>query len=127
MKNEANDLKERIRLLENSQIQELTLLISQIQYTFEEISQIPSLKNSIQMLRLPPIIKDNIFNLALSVSTDYISRKILVNSSNSPTSKTIGFILDYAFRVCVFKNTEKIKAIGEVLFYKLSDRVLKSN
>jgi hypothetical protein len=126
MKSQSEILQERIILLENRQLEEITLLKEQLHDTLESLKPINLLKNTIHNVSSSPELKEDLISNAIGLTTGYISRKIILGTAHNPITKIMGAVLQFTIGNLVAKNSDTIKAVGEVLLNKISNRITES-
>lgn len=122
MTNHAMLLKERIAFLEDRQNQETAVLKEQALDTYESIKPVNLLKNTLKDFSSQPTLKGNILDGAISIATGYLTKKLIVGTSNNPIKKIAGTLFQVAITTLVAKNSSKIKAVGEVLLKHFFNR-----
>lgn len=115
-------LKERISFLADRQSQQIVLLKEQVHITFESLKPINFLKDTIIDFTSQSDLKENIFDGIAGVTTGFLSKKLIVGTTNSPVKKLAGTLLQVGITALVTKNSSKIKAIGEVFLKHLFNR-----
>lgn len=115
-------LKERIAFLEDRQVQQIVLLKQQAQVTYESIKPMNFLKDTIKDFTAQSDLKENIFDGIAGVTTGFLSKKLIVGTTNNPVKKLVGTLLQVGITALVTKNSSKIKAIGEVFLKHLFNR-----
>lgn len=122
MTNHSTILKERIAFLEDRQSQEIAMLKGQALDTYESIKPVNLLKNTLKDFSSQPALKENILDGAIGIATGYLTKKLVVGTSNNPIKKIAGTLFQVAITTLVAKNSSKIKAVGEVLLKHLLNR-----
>ncbi len=115
-------LKERIAFLKDRQSQQIILLKEQAHITFESLKPINFLQDTIIDFTSQSDLKENVFNGITGVTTGFLSKKLIVGTTNSPVKKLVGTLLLIGITALVTKNSSKIKAIGEVFLKHLFNR-----
>lgn len=115
-------LKERISFLADRQSQQIVLLKEQAHITFESLKPINFLKDTIIDFTSQSDLKQNVFDGITGVTTGFLSKKLIVGTTNSPVKKLVGTLLQVGITALVTKNSSKIKAIGEVFLKHLINR-----
>jgi hypothetical protein len=115
-------LKERIAFLKDRQSQQIILLKEQAHITFESLKPINFLQDTIIDFTSQSDLKENVFNGIAGVTTGFLSKKLIVGTTNSPVKKLVGTLLQIGITALVTKNSSKIKAIGEVFLKHLFNR-----
>ena len=105
-KDEKAALQETIKLLEQKQSQELSLLRNQFYVTYESIKPINIFKKAVHDIIGSSEIKNDILSNIIGLATGFISKKIVVGSSNNPFKKILGTILEYIIANFVSRKAE---------------------
>ncbi len=108
----AEVLKRAIYALEQKQIKEERLLREQLLITYESLKPINFLQNVIRDLTTPSELKDGLIKTAASLLAGFLSRKIVVRSSNNPFRRFAGILVEYGVINVVSNNSEAIKKFG---------------
>ena len=117
--NETDKLNEAIYLLEKKQNQELILLKEQFHVTYDSLKPINLIKSAFKEVTTSPIIKDNLLNNAIGLTTGYLSKKVLVGSTHNPFKNVFGTLLQFAIGNVVAKHSDKLVATGSSMLLKL--------
>jgi len=115
-------LKERIAFLTDRQSQQIVLLKEQAHITFVSLKPVNFLQDTIIDFASQSDLKENIFDGIAGVITSFLSKKLIVGTTNSPVKKLVGTLLQVGITALVTKNSRKIKAIGEVFLKHLFNR-----
>lgn len=115
-------IKERIAFLEARQSREVAVLREHALATYESMKPVNLLKNTLKDFSSQPALKENLLDGAIGIATGYLSKKLLVGTSNNPIKKIAGTLFQVAITTLVAKNSSKIKAVGEVLLKYLFNR-----
>jgi hypothetical protein len=115
-------LKERIAFLTDRQSQQIVLLKEQAHITFVSLKPVNFLQDTIIDFASQSDLKENIFDGIAGVTTSFLSKKLIVGTTNSPVKKLVGTLLQVGITALVTKNSRKIKAIGEVFLKHLFNR-----
>lgn len=126
MKSQAEVLRERISLLESRQTHELSFLKEQIHQTYESFKPINLLKSTFHEVKTSPDLKDDMLNNVIGLTTGYISKKIILGTAHNPITRLLGNMLQFTVGNFVAKNSETIKAVGEVVIRKIFESISKS-
>ena len=122
MKNEKDMLNESIRLLQNKQTMELIVLKEQFYATYESFKQMNLIKSTLHKVVDSSELKNNLLNNFVELSTSYLSKKLLGDTSNNPIKKSIRILLQLAVTTIVSNYSETIITSGE----KLLKRIIKT-
>lgn len=113
------ELKESIHLLEIKQAEEKVLLISEFKMTIENLKPINLITNKINDIITDSDLKKNILDTTLSIAAGYLSKKMIVGSTNNPIKQLFGTLLQVGVTSFVSKNSENLKSIVANLFSNL--------
>lgn len=119
-------LQERIAFLKDRESREMAMLKEQVLGTYESMKPVNILKNTLKDFAAQPELKNDIFDGVAGIATGYLSKKLLVGTSNNPLKKIAGMLFQVAITALVAKNSSKIKAVGEVLLKHLFNLKSKS-
>jgi hypothetical protein len=115
-------LKERIAFLEDRQNQEIAMLKDQAHTTYESLKPMNFLKDTLEEFTTQPDLKNNVLDGIAGVTTGYLSKKLIIGTSNNPVKKLAGTLFQVGITALVAKNSSKIKAVSEVLLKHLFNR-----
>ena len=113
-KDEKAALQETIKMLEQRQAKELTLLKDQFYVTYESIKPINIFKKAVHDIIGSSEIKNDILSNVIGLATGFISKKIMVCSSKNPFKKIMGTILEYFVANFVTRKAESFTESSEV-------------
>jgi hypothetical protein len=119
MTNPNEILTLRILALEEQQKLELILLKEVIREASTKLNPLEIIKNAIATENNTDGLGTNIVHDLIGMSTGFVSKKLMFGSTTNPFKKIIGSILQFAVAKFVSNHSEKIQAMGEVLFQKL--------
>jgi hypothetical protein len=119
MTNPNEILALRILALEEQQKLELILLKEVIREASTKLNPLEIIKNAIATENNTDGLGTNIVHDLIGMSTGCVSKKLMFGSTTNPFKKIIGSILQFAVAKFVSNHSEKIQAMGEVLFQKL--------
>jgi hypothetical protein len=119
MTNPNEILALRILALEEQQKLELILLKEVIREASTKLNPLEIIKNAIATENNTDGLGTNIVHDLIGMSTGFVSKKLMFGSTTNPFKKIIGSILQFAVAKFVSNHSEKIQAMGEVLFQKL--------
>jgi hypothetical protein len=85
-------------------------LKEQAHITFESLKPINFLKDTIIDFTSQSDLKENVFDGIAGVTTGFLSKKLIVGTTNSPVKKLVGTLLQVGITALVTKNSSKIKA-----------------
>ena len=115
IKNEAQLLNARIIFLQDKQANDLKLLKENFHIVHEELKPINFIKNTFHEVTTSPDIKNNLVDHAIGLASGYLSKRVLMGTSNHPVKKVIGTLLQFAVANIVSKHSDKIKSTGKNL------------
>lgn len=107
-------IKERIAFLEKRQSQQIILLKEQAFITFESLKPINFLKDTVKDFTSQSELKEEIFDGIAGVTTGFLSKKLIVGTTNNPVKKLVGTLFQVGITALIAKKSSKIKAISEV-------------
>jgi hypothetical protein len=110
------ELKNAIQLLEVEKATKKQLLKNQFHITYESFKPVNLIRNTLKDIAKSPVLVDTIIAAALSLTTGYLTKKIIVRNSGNIFRKLIGSVLQIGISNIVAKHPEAIKAIGQFLF-----------
>lgn len=119
MTNPNEILALRILALEEQKKLELILLKEVIREASTKLNPLEIIKNAIATENNTDGLGTNIVHDLIGMSTGFVSKKLMFGSTTNPFKKIIGSILQFAVAKFVSNHSEKIQAMGEVLFQKL--------
>jgi hypothetical protein len=102
------ELKKAIFVLQQRQIEEERLFRKQLLITYESLKPINVLRNVIHELTSPSELKDGLIQTSASLIAGYLSRKIVVRSSNNPLLRFAGILVEYGVTNFVSNHSEVI-------------------
>lgn len=109
---ESSESKELIRLHQLKLIADANLLKEELKLSY---AYLESKEGNTQFL-------DNVVNISLSYVAGYISRKMLVGNSKNIFRQLSGFAVELIIANEVYKNAEKIKAVGGKMMDKIMNK-----
>jgi hypothetical protein len=112
------ELKKAIQLLEDEQAFHGELLKEQFFLTYESLKPLNLLKNTIKDVASSPWLIENILGTALSLTTGYVSKKIVIGTSGNIFRKLLGSVLQFGVTNAVAQNQDSIKSFGQLIYNK---------
>jgi hypothetical protein len=114
------ELRESIILLEIKQASQKKLLKEQFMITYESVKPVNLIKNKFNDIVSSPNLKENLLNAALSLAAGYLSKKVIIGSTQNPLKQLFGTLLQVGVTGIVSKNSDGIKStamdiIGKIL------------
>lgn len=116
------DLRSSIHLLEIKQTNEKALLVEQFKITYESIKPGNLIKGKVNDLISSPNLKQNLLNAALSLAAGYLSKKVIIGSTQNPLRQLFGTLLQVGVTSLVAKNTDGIKSTAMNLVGNIINR-----
>ncbi|MES2573565.1 MAG: hypothetical protein V4572_01355 [Bacteroidota bacterium] len=113
--NETDSLNEMILRQEQQYDNDLRVLRDQFHIAYESLKPINFIKNVVHEVTASPEIKNDMVDNVIGLATGFISKKLLVDGTDSPVKKVFGTILQFAVANVVSKHTYTIKTVGENL------------
>lgn len=106
------DLARAIKDLETKQANELLLLRTQYQKTFEGLKPMNLIKGSFKDIVTAPDLKKTVVNAAIGLTTGFITKKLLIGKTNNPLKKILGFIVELVVAKKVVEQVDEIRSSG---------------
>lgn len=103
--NETDLLDQTILALKIKKADEFESLKVQFHFTYESVKPINLIKNVFTDLTDSPVIKNNILNNIIGLSTGYLSRKLILGSSQNPIKRVLGSAFQFVVSNFVSKHT----------------------
>ena len=103
-KNNAQTLHLAIQSLKEKQKNELILLKTQFEKTYEGFRPLNILKNTISEVTTSPDLRNSLVNNAIGLATGYLSKKFLLGSTHNPIKKILGTIVEFGIANFVAKK-----------------------
>jgi len=111
-RNETDSLNELIILQEQKYNMQLELLKEQFLVAYESLKPINLIKSVFHEVTASPEIQNDMASNAIGLGTGFLSKKLLMDDSHSPTKRMIGTIAQFAIANLVSKHSDTIKTIG---------------
>ena len=111
-RNETDSLNELIILQEQKYNMQLELLKEQFLVAYESLKPINLIKSVFHEVTTSPEIQNDMASNAIGLGTGFLSKKLLMDDSHSPTKRMIGTIAQFAIANLVSKHSDTIKTIG---------------
>lgn len=125
MKNLKEQLEFRILELEVQQKENLLFFKEDLEEVLANLTPLNLIKNAIEGEMASDNIGQNILNDAIGISSGYITKKLMFGSSNNPVKKVMGSMFQFIVAKFVSNQSERIEAIGEVIWRKIGSRFSK--
>ena len=105
----AESLKEMIRVLEVKQAEEGQVLKEELITTYENLKPSNILKNVVREFYSSEHLKDELISTAISVTSGFISKKLVVGKSSNQILKLVGLAVQLGITTIVSKKMEVLK------------------
>lgn len=105
----AESLKEMIKVLEIKQAEEGQILKEQIILTYENLKPSNIIKNVVREFYSSENLKDELIATAVSVTSGFITKKLVVGKSNNQILRLVGLAIQFAITNLVSKKMETLK------------------
>ena len=115
-------LKESIKQLEIRQAFEKKMLQEQFQLTYESITPINLIKNTLRQVAGSSEIKGEVLNASIGLTAGYFSKMLFERISNNPFKKILGSAILFGITNVVVKNPEVIKSLGRTVFRMIQNK-----
>jgi hypothetical protein len=115
-------LRAAILQLELQQAGEGKMLKEQFQHAYDSIKPINLIKSTIQEAAASQDIKDDILSAAASLTSAFLTRKLLGNSNQHPLRKLLGTALIFGLTQLVIKNPGTVVSMAKRLFRMIQRR-----
>jgi hypothetical protein len=106
-RNETEILIEKISILKRKQEEQWFDLNQQFYITYESIKPMNLIKSTVSEIVKTPEIRHNFLNNAIGLSTGYLTKKLMLGSSLSPTKKIVGTVFQFLVTNFVSKQSDK--------------------
>lgn len=121
--NETDALNELILRQEQQYEVDLSALKQQFDIAYESLKPINLIKNLVHEVSTSPEIKSDMLDNLIGLGTGYISKKLLLDTSNSPIKQGFGYLLQFAVGNAVSKHTDTIKTVGANLLNYITNKI----
>lgn len=105
----AESLKEMIKVLEEKQAEEGQILKEQLIKTYENLKPANIVKNLVKEFYSSENLKDELIATAISVTSGFITKKLVVGKSNNQILKLVGLAIQFGMTSLVSKKIEALK------------------
>jgi len=104
--NATENLSQKILLLEEKKAIELQSLQQQYVVLHESVKPLKLMKSALEIMTTSPDLKHNLLNTAISLSTGYISKKLLLGSTHNPLKRVLGNVFQFVVTNVVSKRID---------------------
>lgn len=112
-------LKNDIQILEEEQSVKGKQLKDQLFLTYESIKPAKIITSTLKDLVTSPQMLDNIIDTTLSITTGYISKRIIVGASSNIIRRVIGTIIQVAASKFISSRSDAIRSFGQRTFQQI--------
>lgn len=117
--NSYKEIKYSIQLLEAERHAKGQLLKEQFLDIYDSFKLINIINSTIKDISSSPDLTDNIIGTATGLASGYITKKVIVGSSNSMFRKILGTVIQLGVTNFVAKHPDAIKNISRSIFNKV--------
>lgn len=107
------ELKNAIQLLEIDQSIKERLLKDQFHVVYESVRPINIIKNTIKDITSSPLLSENLLGSLIGLASGYISKKIVVGSSENIFKKLLGAVMQFSVTNAVANRQDQIKILSQ--------------
>lgn len=122
---EIENLNALILNAKSKQKLEFIELKSQLDIVYDSIKPINLIKDTWSEISTSNVIKGNILDSAIGLTTGYVSKKLLFGNSHNPIKNILGTVLEFAISNVTSKNTGILKALGSKVFAFIKEKTNK--
>ena len=112
----ASALQLAILELENQKKLQKRVLTDEFNEVLESLKPTNIITNFFNNIRSSPTLSNTLFKAGIGTITGIITKKLVVGKTNSFLGKIIGNALKFGVGRVVYKNSDKIKAIGHAVY-----------
>ncbi|ALJ05133.1 hypothetical protein APS56_08340 [Pseudalgibacter alginicilyticus] len=103
-KNKNQELQAKIIDLENKKTQEFLALKTELNTAYAQLKPSNLLKRAVTDIKEKPETKNNLFEILISLTGGYVSKKLLVGKSNSLIKNILGYAVQYVSTKVISKT-----------------------
>ena len=108
----SEGLEAAILVLEKRQAEEGKVLKDKFFQVYESIKPLNLIKSTLNEITHSKDLKGNILNTSMGLATGFLSKKLLMGSSQNPVKKMLGTAIMYGITNVVARNTSVIRYAG---------------
>jgi len=105
----VESLKEQIKALEIKQSAEGELFKEQLLFTYENLKPANILKNVVKEFYSSENLKDEFISTAISVTSGFITKKIIVGKSNNQVLRLVGLAIQFGMTTLISNKFQMLK------------------
>lgn len=124
--NSTSDLRLAIELMEDKQIFQGQDLKEQFFLTYENLKPINLIENTLKEITSSPYLTENILATITGVASGYLSKKIVVGTSDHIGRKFFGNILQVGVTNYIAHHPGAIKMFGQFIFQHVFNKKEKN-
>ncbi len=121
--NKTDALNELIVLLKKKQAIELQSLKEQFHATYESLKPVNLIKKTFHDVTSSAEIREELITNAIGLASGYLTKKVIMGTSENPFRKILGLFLQFAIATFVTKHADTIKITGDNILEYLTDYV----
>ena len=91
-------------------------------HAYENLKPINIVESTISEIISSPYLTNNIIDSAIGLTAGYISKKAVVQESDSALRKLFGTVLQFGVTNLVAKNPKAIKSFGKFIFQQIFNK-----
>lgn len=115
----SQELKNAIELLEVEQSINGQLLKDHFLTTLDSLRPAKLIENTLKDIVSSPYLMNNFLDTTISMATGYLSKKIVVGTSDNVFRKLFGSFLERGVANFIARNPEAIKLFGHFIFQQI--------
>lgn len=124
-------LREKIRELEERQVEEGKILKTQLKVTFDNLKPLNIIKSVVNDVFESKSLRNDFVNTAAGYASGLITKKLIIGNSKNPAVKLLGLGIQLAMTTVISKNAAALKELilqlaGSV-FTKMQEEILLNN
>jgi len=108
-------LKEAIQLLESERRNQRQLLREDFHQAYVSFKPVNLLRNTLDEVVSSPLLIDKVIGTAVGLATGFITKKIIIGTSDNKFRKLIGSIFEFGAINIVTQRQNALKAVGRFL------------
>lgn len=112
----SQELKYAIELLEVEQSIKVQLLNDQFLITVDNLRPVKLIENTVKDIISSPYLMNTFLDTLISMTSGYLSKKVVVGTSNNIFRKLFGSFLERGVTGFIARYPEAIKSIGHFIF-----------
>jgi hypothetical protein len=118
-KSASEKLDLAIALLETKRTEDLIALRAQFHTTYDSLKPLNILRKTFKNLMESPEVKGDITGHIVGIAAGFLSKKVVVGSSNNPIKGAFGMLIQIAVTNLVSRNAHGIKSVSESILLRI--------